>query len=39
MEHQASLPSLKLPVNCPYSEPVDINLIKFFNKWSFNGAN
>jgi hypothetical protein len=32
MEHEDSLPHLKAPATCPYPEPVDITLIKLFNK-------
>jgi hypothetical protein len=38
MEHEVSLPHLKVAATCPYPEPVDITLIKRFNKYTFNGA-
>ena len=38
MEHEGSLPHLKVPSTSPYPKPVDITLIKRFNKQSFNGA-
>jgi hypothetical protein len=32
MEHEGSLPHIKVPATSPYCEPVDITLIKLFNK-------